>query len=273
MEARSTRTLLVTIVLVLITGSCNEVTAQEPRVTVQPHILPVKFTWKSERGWSVDFTTPDLVTPVAKISASMRLSDVSDDYDSNILVIVLEDNTHIYDLGEEQYVLELPQNLEGHIELQYRRGDIFVQVPNPKTTERPSRSSNESYTYLQPRKTTSFWHPDWLEELNGHPIIPGAEMAGIKLGYTEELVIERLGEPDSGPELTTTNRELERYVLYYYYDYPDIQLIIFTDPQTRRVRQLRVYGLNFNSRGLIPGTPESITIGSSEGKVRRQLEV
>jgi len=112
-------------------------------------------------------------------------------------------------------------------------------------------------------------YPKWLQQLFTNPVIPGSEAAGVKLGDTEQRVMDVLGpatkdfyqiRDNSGVDLAYTG----------WWEYLNFRLIIKTELNTRRVKTIWISDSDLNRKRLIPAF-EEISIGSTKDDVLQKL--
>lgn len=142
-----------------------------------------------------------------------------------------------------------------------RLTELWAWGPSWSMTALPETSS--------PTSSTTPEEPQWINQLSSNPIVPGVGLAGIELGYTEEKVIDMLGNPaeDAFP-VKDVNGKLLFYAVRY--DYNGLFLGVYTTPDTRTVWSIRLNDSGFNKDGFIPFL-QGITIGSSEADLLRSF--
>ena len=105
--------------------------------------------------------------------------------------------------------------------------------------------------------------PQWVKELIKYPIVPGSSLAGIEIGFSENKVLERLGETPM--EVKTMSGE---HLLFRSLRYTDdtLQLDVSIDVDTQIVSSIRLQDINYNQGGFIPAI-NGITIGNTESQM------
>jgi hypothetical protein len=102
--------------------------------------LPIEISWSSSRGASIALKTPELITPIGTFSARLTLWESARRFpDTKVLVVVIGNQSYVYDLHGKRFILELPNNLKGKATIETDDGNIYLRIPNPEVLGPPSR--------------------------------------------------------------------------------------------------------------------------------------
>jgi hypothetical protein len=126
--------------------------APDTGISFQPIFLPLQVRWSPQSGISVSFRGPQLPVLVGTVSFDITFVKAMERFPAkNVLIIVAGNRSYVYDLRGQHCVLQLPDNLRGHVTLEYSRGNIRLKIPHPERLSSPRVISGHTH----PSQTTS----------------------------------------------------------------------------------------------------------------------
>lgn len=102
----------------------------------------------------------------------------------------------------------------------------IVQLNNDDETYFDKKEDNEN------RKEEM---PKWVLELQYNPMLAGKGVAGLNIGDTEKIILEKLGKPDSRTRNVSNKGIVIEYIISYKYE--NIFLKIYTDSDNRLIKK------------------------------------
>lgn len=91
--------------------------------------LGITFSVDQNGNYSVSFTGVEIPTPIGTFKIGARVKEAEG---KKTLTIVLGDEKHVYDMGNTQYEVSIPNDKHGKSKILYEAaGNIYVIVPDP----------------------------------------------------------------------------------------------------------------------------------------------
>lgn len=109
-------------------------------------------------------------------------------------------------------------------------------------------------------------YPHWAQQVGKNPIIPGVGLAGIELGFTEDQVVELLGEATE-PTITIVGAQNEPLFYAFKYQYKDSGMTVNVTVDTRIVEYITIWDNDQIPEKFIPSI-NGITIGDLEENLK-----
>ena len=110
------------------------------QLSFKPFVLPMAVTWSAQEGVSIGFKSPDLITPLGVINASINLNRASDLFpQKRLLLVVVGRASFVYELTKSKVSLELPNNLSGNATIITEGESICLTIPHPDRVGAPRR--------------------------------------------------------------------------------------------------------------------------------------
>jgi hypothetical protein len=129
----------------------------ELSASLHPVPLPIEISWSSRSGFGIRFVGPSIPTPLGVLNVGLSFHEAESAFPQrHILAIVIAAKTYVYDLGQESFVLELPNNIRGHATVEYDRGSIYLRIPHPDALRAPRRLDQAGASASRTLRTGTF---------------------------------------------------------------------------------------------------------------------